>query len=231
MKKYINSEFQDYLKDYLLQHKSNHNFKYFNTTKIYGIALTLASQNAAFQSLDEKLIYYMVNNVLSQLYKEEEIFRLKKGVYTFSNDLVDKKIALDEQGESFQMIYDIARDHLKETANAVPVDRKIFIKQSLIDDLSEQEKKYFLNLFKQYHMIDDRLTIDNQRELYMFKIIQMSLERYTYDYIDNFSKAKAKDLNISWEDFKKYSEANEQYLYKNELSKKRAMNRIKKLYV
>lgn len=135
-------EIENYIKEVILD---NTNKKEYFTTKDF---INLFKKDNV-----NKYIYFKqsVNNVLSNLYKQDLIYRIKKGVYSFSDDFLKLRLSIENKENSEYIFNDIYHRYLLEKTTAVPNLNNIYIyiylKKYLVDIVSKQYP-YFLIFIK-----------------------------------------------------------------------------------
>ena len=194
-------EIENYIKEVILD---NTNKKEYFTTKDF---INLFKKDNV-----NKYIYFKqsVNNVLSNLYKQDLIYRIKKGVYSFSDDFLKLRLSIENKENSEYIFNDIYHRYLLEKTTAVPNLNNIYISEKILSGYSKQTISLFFDLHKNIGRISFDVENKNQRllfELFLyFVLLDSSKIKNKLDHFVNnknlylFFVEKYKSTNIGLKD-------------------------------
>lgn len=146
-----------------------------------------------------------INNVLSKLYKEDSVYRIKKGVYSFSDEFLKLRISIENKLNKKFVFNDIYHNYLVEKTTAIPNLNDTYISKSLLKGYSKQTIDIFFNLYKGVKKINFEIDNKNERllfELFLYFVLLDSLKiKNKYDYF-------VKDKNLYLFFTEKYKQSN-----------------------
>lgn len=179
----------------------------------------------AFSELENKkinkdIIKQITRNTLTQMYKDNMIMRIKRGLYSFSFEIIDLKVKIDKQEYEPFVIRDLYFSYLKEKTNAVPIDTKTYLDYRIFSGMNKNTKKLFLEIFKQYEIINKKLIFENTLEKTIFQIFNYISKNKVDDEINQYIKEKIKKLNINLKMINKFYFKNIDLLKKYKISDK-----------
>ncbi|KFB07946.1 hypothetical protein [Malacoplasma iowae] len=158
-------EIENYIKQVILD---NANKKEYFTTKDF---INLFKKDKV-----NKYIYFKqsVNNVLSNLYKQDLIYRIKKGVYSFSDDFLKLRLSIENKENKEYIFNDIYHRYLLEKTTAVPNLNNTYISEKILNGYSKQTIFLFFDLYKNIGRINFDIENKNQRllfELFLYFVL------------------------------------------------------------
>lgn len=189
-------------KDYQIQLSSFFNNLKNNSKQVkytFDDLFLLAFVELKNKNIGKDIIKQITRNTLSQMYKDNMIMRLKRGLYSFSFEIIDLKIKIDKQEYESLVVRDLYFDYLKEKTNAVPVDNNVYLDLEIFKDINNEVKKLFLELFSQYKILDKKLVLKNESEKFIFQIFSYISNYKLDDDTIKYIKEKLKKLNIDFE--------------------------------
>ncbi|MDK2819994.1 MAG: hypothetical protein KFW07_04100 [Mycoplasmataceae bacterium] len=181
---------ENFINKIIIAHKNNLKNSIFGKKDVLQLLETLSVKDEYILNniINDKCLGQYINNVLSKMYLNNDVFRIQRGIYSFSSNLIDFKISLEKE-LSNRLIKNLVVNKELENSEAVILEKNIFVPELLTKEkLSKEEREIFFRKFKQY------------------KLIKMSSEKNEVDSIELISLAKfynkknsSKDyLNISY---------------------------------
>lgn len=123
-------------------------------------------------SPDQNIYKQLVKNVLSQLYKSDEAIRIKKGLYTFSDDIYRMREKVEDISIKDKLVLsDIYYDYLCEKTQAIPSFYNIYVDSSVFNDFSVESVNIFFDHYGKAIKKVKLLNKFNSKELLLIKII------------------------------------------------------------
>ncbi|MGL4343347.1 MAG: hypothetical protein ACRCRZ_02180 [Metamycoplasmataceae bacterium] len=156
--KEIYEKYQNIIYDIIIKNRVYLSKSSFDNKNIEQLIKLLATngQNDLSELLNDKYLKQNINNVLSKMYLENKLFRIQKGTYSFSSNIIDFKMKLDESLDKF-LIKDRVFEKMTINSEASFLDHEVYIPKKIVDDNfigDEKDKKIFLKKFKQYKIIN-----------------------------------------------------------------------------
>lgn len=146
---------EKFINEIIINHKNNFKTSIFGKEDVLQLLETLSVKDKYILNniINDKCLGQYINNVLSKMYLNNGIFRIQRGMYSFSSNLIDFKISLEKE-LSNSLIKDLVNKKELEGSEAVILEKNIFIPELLVKDkLSKEEIEIFFKKFKQYKLI------------------------------------------------------------------------------
>ena len=146
---------ENFINEIIFNHKTNFKSSIFGKKDVLQLLKTLSVKDEYILNniINDKCLGQYINNVLSKMYLNNDVFRIQRGIYSFSSNLIDFKISLEKE-LSNSLIKDLVGKKELESSEAVILEKNIFIPDLLVKDkLSKEEREIFLKKFKQYKLI------------------------------------------------------------------------------
>jgi hypothetical protein len=144
--------------------------------------------------ISDKYFNQYLNNVLSKLVLNNELLRIKKGLYSFSSKLIDFKMSLEKKLSKL-LIKDIISENKLLNSEAVILEKNIFVPEYLVKkNLDDNEKEIFFKKFNQYKIIKTPSNV-KYIELYSLAKFYNSKNNNKKEYIKDSCSFLLNNLN------------------------------------
>ena len=147
--------------------------------------LSFNDEKISSELLKDNYLNQHLNNVLSRLALNNELLRIQKGLYSFSSNLIDFKISLENDFYNL-LIKDIVAEKKLLNSEAIILEKNIFVPEYLVNEkLHLQEKEIFFKKFRQYKIIQCQIKDSENVKLYSLAKFYNSKSSNKKDYIKN----------------------------------------------